>query len=306
MTRTQGMRNGLTLTEVLVALMIFTAVIAIAMSIFNLWWRTYNRVPERVAIERELTSALEIIISRLRFAREVELVHVNDVPEQTTVNDIFIRFVSNPGKIEILGNKGASDLLRIEGLTQLYFSVLDDFSEGLLSVTISNATEDVSVSTTLRVMNSIVDGNYLETSAIRYRPSERFFASSSPDESPQPDPDPEDPEPEDPEPEPDPLPTLRASNISYSKRGQHLDLSITVLDQDNNAISGASLSIDLKTGGTIYDSVQAVTNNSGVAEMDFHLFFQQAPSGTYTTVVTNIAKEDYEWDGETPPNSYSK
>ncbi|HAA85839.1 MAG TPA: hypothetical protein DCE14_05745 [Kosmotogaceae bacterium] len=308
MTTHRGMRKGLTLLEVLVALTIATIVLGISLSVYNLWWRSYNPTSEKAVIERELNSAMEIIIERLRLAKEVEL--VKEIPN--VIDDVSVFIALSNGKVEFHGNKGVSSLTG-SSVSDLSFTILD-LQEKLIEINLVNNREhheDISLSSTVRVLNDFLNDETTNYTIARFVRSGKFFTSAddSPDPQPYPDPedpDPEEPEPDDPEPEPEPLPTLRASNITYNMRGQHLDLAIYVLDQDNNAIPGASVSIDLKTGGNTYDSAQGVTKNSGVVDFEFKHFDKNAPSGTYVTVVTEVSKAGYEWDGQTPVNSYSK
>ena len=69
-------------------------------------------------------------------------------------------------------------------------------------------------------------------------------------------------------------------------------------------VAGASVSIAvyLNNGSSPYFAGTVTTDTSGVAKFTV----VNAPSGTYSTVVTNVTAAGYAWDGVFPENSYSK
>lgn len=70
------------------------------------------------------------------------------------------------------------------------------------------------------------------------------------------------------------------------------------------AVVGASVSIEvyLNDGSSPYFAGTITTDTSGVAKFTV----VNAPSGTYTTVVTDVTATAYEWDGVFPENGFAK
>jgi len=106
-----------------------------------------------------------------------------------------------------------------------------------------------------------------------------------------------------PDPDPDPEPgTVTVSNISYSlsKNAKHMYVSV----QLDPVVVGASVSIEvyLNNGSSPYFAGTITTDTSGVAKFTV----VNAPSGTYSTVVTDVTAAGYTWDGVFPDITYSK
>jgi subtilisin len=117
-----------------------------------------------------------------------------------------------------------------------------------------------------------------------------------------------DPEP-DPEPDPDPEPgtAVSVSAITYATSGgrlndRHLHVTLTLLNDLGNPVANASVSINLNSDGTLYSSANGTTGSNGTVTFSYN----NAPSGTYTTVVSNVTASGLVWDGETPENSFVK
>ena len=74
--------------------------------------------------------------------------------------------------------------------------------------------------------------------------------------------------------------------------------------QLNPAVASASVSIEvyLNEGSSPYYSGTITTDTAGVAKFTV----VNAPSGTYSTVVTDVTVVGYIWDGKFPDISYSK
>ena len=74
--------------------------------------------------------------------------------------------------------------------------------------------------------------------------------------------------------------------------------------QLNPAVASASVSIAiyLNEGSSPYYSGTITTDTPGVAKFTV----VNAPSGTYSTVVTDVTAVGYTWDGDFPENSFSK
>lgn len=102
---------------------------------------------------------------------------------------------------------------------------------------------------------------------------------------------------------PDGSSTVSVSDISYgTKGGRNDDRHLLITVALNPAVGGASVSIDLFLGGALYGSGTGTTGTDGT------LTFQasNAPSGCYTTTVTDVTATGYTWNGSTPPNSFAK
>jgi len=101
----------------------------------------------------------------------------------------------------------------------------------------------------------------------------------------------------------DPEPgTVTVSNISYSlsRNAKHMYVSV----QLEPFVVGASVSIEvyLNSGSSPYIAGTITTDTSGVAKFTV----VNAPSGTYSTVVTDVTASGYEWDRVFPENSFVK
>ncbi len=101
--------------------------------------------------------------------------------------------------------------------------------------------------------------------------------------------------------------TVSVSSITYATSGgndgkKHLQVTVALVDNLGNAVAGASVSITLtnNSGGT--------WNGTGTTGTNGTVTFTKnnAPSGTYTTTVTNVTAVVLTWDGVTPPNSFTK
>jgi len=96
-------------------------------------------------------------------------------------------------------------------------------------------------------------------------------------------------------------------SISYSKEGgrnqdKHLCIVVALVDNLENPVVDASVSIDLYRDGSLYVSYTGTTGTDGTVT------FKKinAPSGTYTTTVTAVTAGELTWDEVTPENSYPK
>jgi len=99
---------------------------------------------------------------------------------------------------------------------------------------------------------------------------------------------------------------VHVASISYSTgRGKNRkDLLITVALLDNLAQPVAQAWVDI---GIDLDESPCGTG-SGTTGLDGKVTFTltNAPSGTYTTIVTDVTAGALSWDGMTPPNSFTK
>jgi subtilisin family serine protease len=97
------------------------------------------------------------------------------------------------------------------------------------------------------------------------------------------------------------------SSISYAGTGgknndRHLNITVALSDDWGSAVSGASVAIQLMRNGSLVGSASGTTGSAGTVSFTY----KNAPSGTYTTEVANVAGEGLTWDGVTPENSFTK
>lgn len=96
-------------------------------------------------------------------------------------------------------------------------------------------------------------------------------------------------------------------SVSYSTEGGknqnlHLRIAILVVDDFGNPVGGASVSITLNHDSVSSWSGTGVTDSSGKAEFKLNA----APSGCYTTTITDVSTKGLTWDGITPTNGFCK
>lgn len=101
--------------------------------------------------------------------------------------------------------------------------------------------------------------------------------------------------------------TVSVSTITYATEGgrdgkKHLNVTIALIDDLGNPVSGASVSIDLVLNGSLYASGTGTTGTDGTVTFSA----KNAPSGCYTTTVTDVTAEGLTWDGVTPENGFCK
>ena len=101
--------------------------------------------------------------------------------------------------------------------------------------------------------------------------------------------------------------TASVSSITYATSGgnngtKHLNITLAVVDDLGNAVSGASVSIRLDHESGTFWTGAGTTGTDGT--MTFSL--KNASSGCYTTDVTNVNAAGLTWDGVTPTNGFCK
>lgn len=102
--------------------------------------------------------------------------------------------------------------------------------------------------------------------------------------------------------------TAGVDSITYQWEGgknkdKHLNIIVHVSDNLDSSVSGASVSITLTnsvSGGPW--SGTATTGSDGYVTFSL----KNAPSGTYTTTITDVTASGLTWDGVTPLNSTTK
>ena len=93
--------------------------------------------------------------------------------------------------------------------------------------------------------------------------------------------------------------TMTVSSISYStsgRRNANLDVTLTVVDNTGAPVSGAAVSITLDLNGSPVGSGTASTGSNG--RVTFQL--NNAPRGTYHTVVNSVTASGLTWDNGYP------
>jgi subtilisin len=98
--------------------------------------------------------------------------------------------------------------------------------------------------------------------------------------------------------------TVAVDAITYGTRAKnkHLDITPHVVDSNGSSVGGASVSVEIFLDGSIIWSPTGTTGSDGTATFSI----TNAPSGTYTTLVTDVNASGLTWDGVTPVNSYDK
>ena len=98
-----------------------------------------------------------------------------------------------------------------------------------------------------------------------------------------------------------------SASISYSGSGgrnhdKNLSITVSLIDDLGNPVSGASVSIDVELDDSYYASGTGTTGTNGAVAF----IISNAPSGTYTTTITAVNADGLTWDGITPSNSFTK
>lgn len=95
---------------------------------------------------------------------------------------------------------------------------------------------------------------------------------------------------------------VSVSSIAYATQKQSLLVTVGLVDGNGKQVAGASVSISLYRNGSLYRSATGTTGTDG--KVTFKI--GSAPSGCYTTTVTNVAASGLIWDGVTPTNQTCK
>ena len=101
--------------------------------------------------------------------------------------------------------------------------------------------------------------------------------------------------------------TASVSSIIYSTHGgkdgfKHLDITITIINDFANPVSGASVSIDLFHDNSLVAQITGTTETDGTVTLTLN----NASTGLYTTTVTDVTATGLTWDVVTPLNEFSK
>jgi hypothetical protein len=95
--------------------------------------------------------------------------------------------------------------------------------------------------------------------------------------------------------------------VTYTTSGgrnndRHLHIHVWLVDDQEQPVSDAVVSIDLYRDGSPFASGSGTTGGDG--RVSFTL--NNAPSGFWSTIVTDVDAGSLEWDGDTPPNGFLK
>jgi hypothetical protein len=101
--------------------------------------------------------------------------------------------------------------------------------------------------------------------------------------------------------------SVGVESIAYATTGgkkndKHLNITVHARDNDGRAVSGASVSIELSREGSRIATATGTTGGSGTITF----VYNNAPSGIYTTRVTDVTAAGLQWDGMTPANEFKK
>ena len=101
--------------------------------------------------------------------------------------------------------------------------------------------------------------------------------------------------------------TVSVHSIIYGTEGgwggdRHLLITVALLDDLDNDVADASVSIDVYLGVPLYDPYTGTTGTDGTVT------FREtnAPPGIYSTTVTNVTVEGLTWDEVIPVNEFEK
>ncbi len=100
--------------------------------------------------------------------------------------------------------------------------------------------------------------------------------------------------------------TVGVDSLAYTTNGgkggdRHLTVTVHVSDDSGNDVGGASVSIRLSNGNSSWIATGTTGSNG-----DIGFTLKNAPSGTYTTEITNVIASGLTWDGVTPTNNFTK
>ncbi|WP_367357337.1 PilW family protein [Mesotoga sp.] len=158
-------RKGLTLMEMVVTMAIAAVVLAITLTVYNIWWKSYTRVLEKTEIERQMTSAMEIIVKELRLAKDVALDYDENNEEKTV-------FRLQDKRIEY----GRDD--KVNYLTDPVVDVLSfdfkDTDETVLEVKIENTSKNIVLTSRVRLLNKEPSSGSSKKSFVSFESSEKL------------------------------------------------------------------------------------------------------------------------------------
>ncbi len=155
-------RKGLTLMEMVVTMAIAAVVLAITLTVYNIWWKSYTRVLEKTEIERQMTSAMEIIVKELRLAKDVALDYDENDEEKTVfrLQDKRIEYRKDD-KVNYLTDSVVDDLT---------FD-FKDTSETVLEVKIGNTSKNIVLTSRVKLLNKEPSSGSSKKSVVSFKKS---------------------------------------------------------------------------------------------------------------------------------------
>ena len=158
-------RKGLTLMEMVVTMAIAAVVLAITLTVYNIWWKSYTRVLEKTEIERQMTSAMEIIVKELRLAKDVALDYDENDEEKTVfrLQDKTIEYRKDD-KVNYLTDPVVDDLT---------FD-FKDTSETVLEVKIGNTSKNIVLTSRVKLLNKEPSSGSSKKSVVSFKKSEKL------------------------------------------------------------------------------------------------------------------------------------
>ncbi|MDW7650981.1 MAG: S8 family peptidase [Bacillota bacterium] len=101
--------------------------------------------------------------------------------------------------------------------------------------------------------------------------------------------------------------TVNVFSIEYVASGgrnnnKNLAVNVSLIDGMQAPVSDATVTIEIYRNNKLYTTTWGTTDLEGI--MSFTI--NNAPAGTYTTIVTAVDAGGLEWDGTTPDNIYTK
>ena len=158
-------RKGLTLMEMVVTMAIAAVVLTITLTVYNIWWKSYTRVLEKTEIERQMTSAMEIIVKELRLAKDVALDYDENNEEKTVfrLQDKRIEYRKDD-KVNYLTDPVVDDLT---------FD-FKDTSETVLEVKIENTSKNIVLTSRVKLLNKEPSSGSSGESTISFKKSEKL------------------------------------------------------------------------------------------------------------------------------------
>jgi len=160
-------RSGLSLIEMVMSIAIIAVVLFISLNVYNIWWKSYNQTSEKSVIERQMTSAMEIIVKELRLAKDVALDYDENDEEMTVfrLQDKRIEYRKDD-KVNYLTDQV------VDNLTFDF----KDTDETVLEVTIENTSKSIVLTSRVKLMNKEPSSGSSKKSVVSFKKSEKLFS----------------------------------------------------------------------------------------------------------------------------------
>ena len=162
MNRKHNRRSGLSLIEMLVSMTVVAGVLIVSLTVYNLWWKSYSQVSEKAVIERQLTSAMEIIVKELGLAQDVTLDSTRTAAFYLDQKIIKFKIGENVNNL--------TDPV----VDSLIFSY-EDIEENLLDITITNTGKSIELVSRVKLLNKELTSSASQTSIVSFNRSEKLF-----------------------------------------------------------------------------------------------------------------------------------